>query len=567
MKEDLSPYMIPNPWGLCGMKSSDYSNTSKSLELPLKNAKSSDSTAFSELQTLVASATSAYIGNFKVDTRIPYRVRQSFERDMELFPQHFSEQVTTTFDSALGKGLVTNRELAAAYDEVESGLRTLSAKLNRYDQEFSTWLTLESFQKDGYTRFLFISEQSSTTCDQCLVYHGQVFSISDAPLPPLHPNCRCELLLMDERAETLYHKNERAFIESFRQARSGVKGGIYLLNYSAYPFRITSDNLTKVPVCSAHTITDCSHSAREDDEYSLADAAASYFSELFADAKDLATYLVNASRERRAKRWDSLGSFLDWLTFGIVTGTWRGISSNWNTMIHDPSLYNIVNFITLGTLDTISGALNPDDPWSLEHWLDILGTILTVYSVYKSALSVKKILTDSGDDALRVGGNLVDDVDDVARSAGLTQAQIDDIISIPKGARPDPSTYLSQEYIDEHLAMFQDGVTKIYPSAPSGAVGPPDGTFVLPASYADDIITQANGDIRILEQLLGFDPGYLGDNPVRIDIARPQGLRIPSGNEFGTNEFWLPGGYTSGGIPEAIIDQIQPGTYASIPIK
>lgn len=486
---------------------------------------------------------------------------------MELFPQHFADQVTTAFDTALGKGLVTNRVLTTAYSEVESGLRTLSAKLNRYDQEFSTWLTLESFQKDGYTRLIFISEQSSTTCDQCLAYHGQVFSISDAPLPPLHPNCRCELLLMDERAEALYHRNEYAFIESFRQARNGEKGGIYLLNYNTYPFRISAANLTKVPVRSAHTITDLSCPSNKNDEFDLANAAASYFSELFADAKDLIPYLLNVHKERRAKRWDSLGSFLDWLTFGIVTGMWRGISSHWNAMLHDPNLYNIVNFITLGTLDTISGAVNPENPWSLEHWLDILGTILTVYSVYKSALSVKKILTDSSDDALRVGGTLVDDIDDVARTAGLTQAQIDDIINIPKGNRPDPSTYLTQEYIDEHLAMFQNGVTKIYPSAPSGAIGPPDGTFVLPASYADDIIVQANGDIRILEQLLGFDPGYLGDDPVRIDIASPQGLRMPSGNEFGTNEFWLPGGYTSGGIPEAIIDQIQPGTYTSIPIE
>ncbi len=29
-----------------------------------------------------------------------------------------------------------------------------------------------------------------------------------------------------------------------------------------------------------------------------------------------------------------------------------------------------------------------------------------------------------------------------------------------------------------------------------------------------------------------------------------------SGNEPGANEFWIPRGYTSGGIPEAIIDQV-----------
>lgn len=31
-------------------------------------------------------------------------------------------------------------------------------------------------------------------------------------------------------------------------------------------------------------------------------------------------------------------------------------------------------------------------------------------------------------------------------------------------------------------------------------------------------------------------------------------LRVPSGNEGGANANWLPGGYTSGGVPEAVMD-------------
>ena len=81
------------------------------------------------------------------------------------------------------------------------------------------------------------------------------------------------------------------------------------------------------------------------------------------------------------------------------------------------------------------------------------------------------------------------------------------------------------------------------------------------------MIAQAKGNVRVLEELLGFDPGDLGDNPVRIDISHPQGLRMPTGNERGANDFWLPGGYTSGGIPEAVIDQIQFGQYTVSPIK
>jgi len=31
-------------------------------------------------------------------------------------------------------------------------------------------------------------------------------------------------------------------------------------------------------------------------------------------------------------------------------------------------------------------------------------------------------------------------------------------------------------------------------------------------------------------------------------------LRIPSGNEAGANEMWVPGGYLPEGMPEAVID-------------
>jgi len=53
----------------------------------------------------------------------------------------------------------------------------------------------------------------------------------------------------------------------------------------------------------------------------------------------------------------------------------------------------------------------------------------------------------------------------------------------------------------------------------------------------------------------------LGTNPVRVDIAFPSGLRMPSGNNLGTNNFWEPGGYTSGGIKEAVIGPTPSDTY------
>jgi len=48
-----------------------------------------------------------------------------------------------------------------------------------------------------------------------------------------------------------------------------------------------------------------------------------------------------------------------------------------------------------------------------------------------------------------------------------------------------------------------------------------------------------------------------------IDIPNPRELnvRIPSGNERGTNQKWLPGGKLPDGKNEAIINNIPKGKY------
>jgi hypothetical protein len=119
------------------------------------------------------------------------------------------------------------------------------------------------------------------------------------------------------------------------------------------------------------------------------------------------------------------------------------------------------------------------------------------------------------------------------------------------------------------LEQFSDGVSVIQTewaytryTEMNGFVGVPDDNtlFVMPKNYCDKIIAKANGNVSIIEKELGFSDGYFSDGGglVRIDVEDISGLniRMPSGNEYGANSLWIPGGFTSGGVPEAITDII-----------
>ena len=60
----------------------------------------------------------------------------------------------------------------------------------------------------------------------------------------------------------------------------------------------------------------------------------------------------------------------------------------------------------------------------------------------------------------------------------------------------------------------------------------------------DNIIKYSKGDISKIEDSLGFDRGYLGDDPVIVEINKPTGLRMPKGNELGA--------FRNIGFPEGI---------------
>lgn len=159
--------------------------------------------------------------------------------------------------------------------------------------------------------------------------------------------------------------------------------------------------------------------------------------------------------------------------------------------------------------------------------------------------------------------------------AKYPRANIDDetrqmLINMPKNERWEPSKYIQMEEIKIHLKLFEDGVVRIENKERfnrslkkyKGYIGPVEGQFVMPKFVYEKAVKASNGNPRVLEKLLGFEQGFLGENPVVIESKQIHGLRFPSGREPGAYDgLWEPGGYTKGGIPEAIVNQFIPGEY------
>jgi hypothetical protein len=143
-------------------------------------------------------------------------------------------------------------------------------------------------------------------------------------------------------------------------------------------------------------------------------------------------------------------------------------------------------------------------------------------------------------------------------------------LKIPKGSRPLPETYIPKDYIESLLANFDEGASFLVPKSNLDKyghelIGYSDNTqFLIPKTKLDDIIKKTGGDIAAIEKELGIPSGaWQGKELSRIDVLNPRehGLRVPSGNEIGANDFWLPGEKTPTGQLEGVLNRIPKGSY------
>lgn len=142
-----------------------------------------------------------------------------------------------------------------------------------------------------------------------------------------------------------------------------------------------------------------------------------------------------------------------------------------------------------------------------------------------------------------------------------------------KGDRPNPKEYLKAEYIKEHTDLFEkEGIASRIVSSEvfkKRGIGKPDlgkTEFVSRKSDIDDIFMLSTEDqaVKLGIPLKQIEKGEI----VRVDFKLSKDVRVemPSGNEWGANEQWLPGGVLPEGNLEAIIktERLKEGVHYTI---
>ena len=151
---------------------------------------------------------------------------------------------------------------------------------------------------------------------------------------------------------------------------------------------------------------------------------------------------------------------------------------------------------------------------------------------------------------------------------------IERVLAKPHGERELATVYMTEVYNIAHLKKFEEGAAFICPRKIikdyGDMLGYSDGVYVTTTKKMDEMLARTQGDMTKIETELAVPPGrWSSQDMCVVYVPKPKdlGLRMPSGNEYGANEFFKPGGYTANGTIEAVINPIPKGQYSFKPIN
>jgi hypothetical protein len=116
-----------------------------------------------------------------------------------------------------------------------------------------------------------------------------------------------------------------------------------------------------------------------------------------------------------------------------------------------------------------------------------------------------------------------------------------------------------------HVESFRDGGSFLIPKSKwelfnegKAVIGDGTGQFITTRDAMDNILLESDGNLALAKQKLSVPEDVWNEEILRVDIHNPllHNARFPSGFERGANTQFRWGGYTLGGQPEVVLDQV-----------
>ncbi|WP_163582823.1 T7SS effector LXG polymorphic toxin [Gracilibacillus saliphilus] len=113
--------------------------------------------------------------------------------------------------------------------------------------------------------------------------------------------------------------------------------------------------------------------------------------------KEIGLSIYDGLEKRNEKKLDSGYDFVNYLTLGLPSGfanLYDGMEARYQNARNSFNTSNFLSYISMGTSDMISGAVNPDEVYSAEHWLNSFGlaTLISGGGILNNTLNNKTIL-------------------------------------------------------------------------------------------------------------------------------------------------------------------------------
>jgi predicted ribonuclease toxin of YeeF-YezG toxin-antitoxin module len=158
--------------------------------------------------------------------------------------------------------------------------------------------------------------------------------------------------------------------------------------YSSDAYQLTGDITAQTD--SYLTFKEAQEQAREPKPVPEEDVNENPITESLNSFKEIGQDLWAGMEKRNETKFDSVYDFGNYITAGtpdLIKGFASGL--NERAEVATDSGSDFINYLTMGGMDLFNGAVNPDDTYSKEHWLNSFGLAALLVGGAKPGLKVK----------------------------------------------------------------------------------------------------------------------------------------------------------------------------------